>query len=79
MREEKAHSIFLPVLFGVLGLIVLILAWLWPVSASDRITAIVIGSAGLFGALLRIPMLKRSSGRPDDKQATVNVEVKEKY
>jgi hypothetical protein len=78
MREEKAHSIFLPVLFGVLGLIVLMLAWLWPVSASDRITAIVVGSAGIFGALLRIPILKRPLGKPDSKQSPVNVEVEEK-
>lgn len=77
MREKKSHSIFLPVLFGVLGLIVLILAWLWPVSASDRITAILVGSAGLFGALVRIPRLRRSPGRSDDKPSPVNVKVEE--
>jgi hypothetical protein len=78
MKAEKSQSIFLPVVFGVMGLIILMLAWLWPVTASDRITAVVVGSAGIFGALLRIPVIRRSSGRSGDKQDLVNVEVKEK-
>ena len=78
MKTEKSLGMFLTVLFGVLGLTVLMLAWLWPVSPSDRIPAILVGSASLFGALIRIPILKRSQGRPDNKQAPVNSEFKKR-
>ena len=77
MREEKSNGMFLPVLFGVMGLIVLMLAWLWPVLSADRIPAILVGSASVFGALLRIPAARRSANRSDDKEVTVKVDIKE--
>ena len=77
MREEKSNGMFLPVLFGAMGLIVLMLAWLWPVLAADRIPAILVGSASVIGALLRIPAARRSANRSDDKEVTVKVDIKE--
>jgi len=53
MMDEKSKSKFFPVIFGVMGLTLLVLAWTIPTDTSDRITAAVIGSAGLFGAILR--------------------------
>ena len=78
MREDRSPGIFLTILFGVLGLTVLMLAWLWPATASDRIIAILVGSAGLFWALVRIPSLRHSPGRTDDEQVPVNVKAEEK-
>ena len=78
MRKDKSQGMFLTVVFGVLGLTVLILAWLWPISTSDRIMAILLGSAGLFVAIVRIPMLRRSPRKPDNEQVTVDVACEEK-
>ena len=73
MNAEKSRGLFLAVLFGVMGLTLLVLAWLIPVNASDRIIAAVMGSAGLFGAAIRIPALKRITKTDSDQ---VNVKAK---
>ena len=74
MNDEKSRGLFLAVLFGVMGLTLLILAWLIPVNASDRIIAAVMGSAGIFGAAIRIPMLKRMQ-KTDSEPVTVEAET----
>ena len=60
MNEENSKNMFLPTLFGIMGITLLILAWLIPADASDRIIAAAIGSAGLFTAIIRLPALNRS-------------------
>jgi len=77
MKEEKSHKMFFTVLFGIMGMTLLILAWLIPVDTSDRIIAAAIGSAGLFVAVIRIPTLKRTS-EEESKQSPTNIEVEEK-
>jgi FtsH-binding integral membrane protein len=74
MKVEKSNGIFFAVLFGLMGLTLLILAWLIPVNASNRIIAAVVGSAGLFGAAVRIPTLRRNTDK-ESSQLAVNVEV----
>ena len=73
MDKENSHGLFFAVLFGIMGLALLILAWLIPVNTSDRIIAAVMGSAGLFGAAIRIPALKRITKTDSDQ---VNVKAK---
>ena len=74
MDTENSHGLFLAVLFGVMGLTLLILAWLIPVNASERIIAAVIGSAGVIGAAFRIPALRRIT-KTDSKPVTVEAET----
>ena len=79
MIRDKSLGIFLMVLFGISGMAVLMLAWLWPILESERIMATFVGSAGLFMAITRVLMLKRSPGRIiDDEHVQVKVEVEEK-
>ena len=75
---DKSLSVWLMVLFGIPGISVLILAWLWPVLESERIVAVFVGSVGLLLALSQILVLKRSPGRTDNEQIPVRVEAEEK-
>lgn len=74
MNEKKTNSMFLPALFGVMGLIILALAWLQPIGGAERVAAIVMGSAGISGALLRIPAIRRLPDRSNHKRFPVNIE-----
>jgi hypothetical protein len=77
--RDKSLIIWLIVLFGISGIAVLMLAWLWPILESERILATFVGSAGLFMAITRILMLKRlSGGIIDDEHVQVKVEVEKK-
>ncbi len=77
MKEENSRRTFITVLFAIMGMTLLILAWLIPVNASDRIIAAAIGSAGLFVAVIRIPTLKRTI-KAESEQFPTNIEVEEK-
>ena len=76
--EDKSLSIFLMVLFGVSGMAVLMLAWFSTIMESERIMATLAGSAGLFIALIRALMLKRSSVRQDDRPILIQVKAEDK-
>ena len=76
--RDKSLGIFLMVLFGISGMAVLLLVWLWPTLESERTMAIFVGSAGLLVALIQVLTLKRSSGRIDDEQDMVTVEAEDK-
>lgn len=58
--KDRSLGVFLMLIFGVSGIAVLLLAWLWPTLASDRITGIIAGSAGLGVALTQVKSLRRS-------------------
>ena len=75
MREDKSLGIWLIALFGISGMAVIMLAWLWPALTSERIVATFVGSVGLFMALTMILMLKRLSVKADNKRVTVKVET----
>ena len=75
MMEDKSLGILLTVLFGISGMAVIVLAWLWPAPASERIMATIVGSAGLFIALTRILVLKRLPVKADNERIPVKVET----
>jgi len=70
--KDKSLGIWLIVMFGVSGLAVIALAWLWPTLQSDRIVATLTGLVGIAVAVIRALTLRQS---PGDKQVTVEVEV----
>jgi len=74
MMGDKSLSIFLMVLFGISGIAILMLAWLWQMPASERILATLIGSTGLFVALSRGLLLRSSKARIEAAQVAVKVE-----
>ena len=71
--RDKSLGIWLIVMFGVSGLAIITLAWLWPTLQSDRIVATLTGLVGITIALIRALTLKKSA---NDKQVPVEVEDK---
>jgi len=76
--RDKSLGIMLMVLFGISGIAVLMLAWLWPTLQSERITAIFAGSTGLLVALTQVLILKRSPGRTGNEPTMIKVEAEER-
>jgi hypothetical protein len=75
MREDKSLGILLILLFGISGIAIIMLAWLWAALTSGKIVATLVGSAGLFIALTRIFMLKRFSVKADKERIPVKVKT----
>jgi hypothetical protein len=75
MTRDKSLGIWLILLFGISGIAVLMLAWLWPVLHSERITAIFAGAAGLVLASTQTLVLKHSTVRTDNEPTMINVEA----
>jgi uncharacterized membrane protein YhaH (DUF805 family) len=73
--RDKSLTMWLIVMFGIPGIAVLMLAWLWPVLESERGLAFFVGSAGLLVALIQMLALKRSRGRTNKEQVPVKVEA----
>lgn len=78
MTRDKSLGIWVIVLFGISGIVVLMLAWLWPTLQSERITAIFAGAAGLLVSSTQILMLKRSLGRAVNEPTLIKVEAEDR-
>ncbi|MFC1982440.1 hypothetical protein ACFLV5_01430 [Chloroflexota bacterium] len=76
--KDKSLVIFLMTVFGVSGITILMLAWLWPMSSSERIMTTFIGSTGLFMALTKAMLLRSIKTGADNEQVTMVVEVGDK-
>ena len=57
--NDRPMNIALILMFGVSGLVMLMLAWLQPAAVSERAAAFVIGSVGLLIASARALMLRK--------------------
>ena len=75
---DKSLSIFLIVLFGISGIVILMLTWLRAMPESERILNTFIGSVGLSVALIRALLLKFPNVRTDSKHPVTEDEVKGK-
>lgn len=51
--KDRALDVFLRLIFGVGGMIIVIVAWIQPMSVSERILTTAIGSIGPFWVLAR--------------------------
>lgn len=76
--KDKSLGVFLILLFGLLGITILMLAWLRPMPESERILSTFLGSIGLFVALSQVLLLKPSKAGADAEPDLVEVEVKGK-
>ncbi len=69
--KDKSMEVFLAVLFGILGLAIIVLAWVRPMPDSERILTTIIGSVGLLLALGRGLFLKTSRQETDVEHVLV--------
>ena len=77
MMKDKSLEIWLIAIFGISGLAVTILAWLWPAMESDRIMATLAGLTGLLIALFRYVGLKKLI-RTEPERIPAKVEIRER-
>ena len=75
---DKSLGIFLMIIFGLSGIAILTLAWLQPLPASEKILTTLIGSTGLFVALVRALQLRSLPSGVDAEDSMIKVEAKEK-
>jgi predicted exporter len=76
--RDRSMSIWMSLTFGVPGLAVLMLAWLWPALEEERNIAIFIGAAGLLAAAIIVLFLIRSLRKMGSNQVPVEVQFEEK-
>ena len=76
--RDKSLGIWMIAIFGISGLSVMALAWLWPTLHSERLVASLTGSVGLLIAIIHVIALKKSPAGMNTEKAAVNVEVEDK-
>ena len=67
--KDKSLDITLIIVFGISGIVVTLMAWLWPAMESERITATLAGMLGLFIGLARYIGLRKSIKRENERIA----------
>ena len=75
--KDRSMDITLIIVFGISGIAVTLLAWLWPAMESERITATLAGMLGLLIGLVRYIGLRKSIKR-ENERITVEVETRSK-
>ncbi|MFC1913784.1 hypothetical protein ACFLXF_00705 [Chloroflexota bacterium] len=76
--RDKSLEVMLILLFGVSGIAILMLAWLWPTVVPERIPATFIGSFGVFVAILKVLRLKSPQSRAEAGQVPIRVGAEDK-
>ncbi len=69
-------EVFLAVMFGILGLAIIVLAWVRPMPDSERILTTIIGSVGLILALGRGLFLKTTRQKTEVEHVLVRTKEK---
>ena len=69
--RDKSLDILLMVVFGISGMVILMLAWLRPMLEEERILTTVIGSAGLLMTFHRALLFKFHKVEVKDKSVPV--------
>ena len=75
--KDRSLDITLIIVFGISGIAVTLLAWLWPAMESERITATLAGMLGLIIGLVRYIGLRKTIKR-ENERITIEVEAREK-
>ena len=73
--RDRSLSILLILLFGISGIAIMVLAWVKPMPASDRILSTLVGSAGLLVVFAQASLLKSSHSKAEAKRIPVAVET----
>ena len=75
---DRSLGIFLLLSFGTTGMAVLVMAWIQPMPASERIMTTLAGSIGIFLALSMVLSLRRLQPETDSERASAELEVEQK-
>ena len=75
---DKSLGIFLMVLFGLSGIIILSTAWVWSMPVSERVLTVLVGSVGLFVAGNRALVLKAMQIRVRNDRVSAEVKSDDK-
>lgn len=76
--EDKGLNIFLMLLFGMGGIVILIIAWIRPMPVPERILATAVGSIGLLGVLIRAQLLRSAVAKTSIGENRAEAEIKYK-
>lgn len=76
--RDKSLGIWLITMFGISGMSIVALAWLWPTLESERLVATLTGSVGLMIAIIHALALRKSQTGMNTEQAAVKVNTEEK-
>jgi hypothetical protein len=60
---DKGLQIFIVVLFSVLGMAIVVLAWVQPMLVAERIITTFIGLVGISWVLLRVLLMRSAKAR----------------
>ena len=74
--KDESTGVLLAVLFGILGLAIIVLAWVRPMAESERILTMLIGLAGLLPALGWGLFFRGTRRETDTERILVKVEDK---
>ncbi len=76
--RDRSLGILLMVLFGLSGITILLLAWLWPMSAADRVLTALFGSIGLMVAVTRASVLRSPPAGVSAERVMVEIDIENK-
>lgn len=75
--KDKSLEIMLMTVFGITGLTITMMAWLWPAMEAQRIMATLVGLAGILTAVYKYIGLRKLA-RQGDERIAVRLEASEK-
>ena len=76
MTGDKGLSIFLAVLFGLSGIVILALTWLRPMGGVERVLSTGIGAGGAFLSLARVRQVRAPKAKSEESPIEVAIEAK---
>ena len=76
--RDRGLNIFLLFSFGITGMAILVMAWLQPMPASERIMTALAGSIGIMLALSMVLSLRRLQPEIDSERTSAEMEVEQK-
>ena len=76
--RDKSLGVWMTAMFGISGLSIMALAWLWPTLQSERVVATLTGSVGLLIAVIHVVALRKSAAGMNREQAAVKVNSEDK-
>jgi hypothetical protein len=76
--RDKSLGVWMIAMFGVSGMSIVALAWLWPTLQSERLVATLTGSVGLLIAIIHALALRKSQTGMNAEPATVKVNIEDK-
>ena len=75
--KDKSLEIMLMAVFGITGLTITMMAWLWPAMEAQRIMATLVGLVGILTAVYKYVGLRKLS-RQGEERIAIRVEANEK-